>query len=387
VEIVYTEIPLAELEAAVENTEGAGHGFIVEGTYQDLKNFISFDSNSLERMIPGEPYKAYLKPDTGFSVPKKLILDKIEGPSPEEESKSVFADVERASITEDLFIVEQNKQGKITIKGFTGSQTHVVIPDRISGIEVSEIGDNVFNAAARARSQGQRSVELYPGTSKPRFLWKLKSVILPKTLVRIGARAFVYNDLTAIDIPNSVTAIGAGAFAYNELTALTIPNTVTTIGEAVFLRNRLTSLQLSKRLTTLEPTTFMENYLTEVTIPDSVVTLNSEGGGISTSLLILQFAPFGPFANNPLKRIILGSGLKEINIVALNPNKGDITEITIGSDVEFGNYSDNLALLFSGTRKSEFKKVTDGPFINYYISQGRKAGTYVLNGQIWSRKY
>jgi hypothetical protein len=327
-ETVYTEIPLVELKAAVEKAESDEQGFIVEGKYNDLKEFVSFDNFDKQRMNPDELYKVWITVHGASS--KELQMDKLEGTflifTSTGNPKSVFADEERASITEDLFSVEQNAQGKITITGFKGKQTHIVIPEKLFGIEVSEIGARVFSSK------------------------QLNTVILPKTLVRIGTDAFYDNNLTELILPNSVTAIAGGAFA----------------------RNKLTALQLPSRLTTLEAATFMGNSLTEIVVPNNITTINVNFQGN-------HYIETSPFASNPLRKISLGTGLKKIDTRVVN--NFDIPEITLGNNVNFVYIRLNLFFL-----REEETPVNGGPFINYYISQGRKAGTYIKNGQIWSRK-
>lgn len=65
---------------------------------------------------------------------------------------------------------------------------------------------------------------------------KLTSIVLPKKITKIGARAFnLCHGLTSIDIPSKVTEIGSSAFAQcSTLTKVIIPASVTTIGASAF---------------------------------------------------------------------------------------------------------------------------------------------------------
>ena len=82
--------------------------------------------------------------------------------------------------------------GKVTINGYTGSGSDVVIPASINGLPVSAIGDLAFHDRA-----------------------DLTSVTIPNSVTSIGTYAF-YNciHLAGVGIPDSVTSIGPGAFAY-----------------------------------------------------------------------------------------------------------------------------------------------------------------------------
>ena len=189
---------------------------------------------------------------------------------------------------EDFELV-QNAQGKITIKKYKGIRQVVVIPAKIQGIAVSEIGDSSF---------------LYGSGYRNSIATEIKYISIPNSVTSIGYSAFRDNQLTSVTIPNSVTSIGDWAFSGNQLTSVTIPNSVTSIGGDAFRRNQLTS----------------------VTIPNSVTSIRN-----------------GAFDDN------------------------SITTITIGANMSFTD-------------------IFEKGFVNFYNSQGKKAGTYVKKGQIWTQQ-
>ena len=63
---------------------------------------------------------------------------------------------------------------------------------------------------------------------------KLKEIILPSTLKKIGACAFEGCPIKNITIPKSVKSIEPGAFAGSSIKSITIPKTVKKLGEGVF---------------------------------------------------------------------------------------------------------------------------------------------------------
>lgn len=104
--------------------------------------------------------------------------------------------------------------GQVTITGYEGTETELVIPDEIDGYEVTKIDKYAFWEE-----------------------YKLKSISLPKNLKDIGDMAFDNcRSLTKINIPDTVTRIGSRAF--NECIGLTgslvIPESVTSIGNSAF---------------------------------------------------------------------------------------------------------------------------------------------------------
>jgi hypothetical protein len=146
------------------------------------------------------------------------------------------------------FRVEDNARG-VTITGYTGSATDILIPGTINGRPVTAIGDGAFNGR------------------------QLTSVAIPGGVTAIGNTAFAANRLTSITIPNGVTAIGDYAFQNNQLVSVTIPGSVTAIGVEAFLVNQLTSVTIPDSVASIGNWAFFDNPLTSVTIGAGVTLL------------------------------------------------------------------------------------------------------------------
>jgi hypothetical protein len=81
---------------------------------------------------------------------------------------------------QDQFTYTTNNGG-ITITGYNGDGSVMVIPDTITGLPVTEIGDNAF-----------------------RFNTTLTCITFPNSVTNIGAGAFNYcTELTAINVETS----------------------------------------------------------------------------------------------------------------------------------------------------------------------------------------
>ena len=103
--------------------------------------------------------------------------------------------------------------GSITITGYTGSNSVIVIPDTTNGYPVTSIGDNAFDSP------------------------NLTSVTIPGSITSIGDYAF-YGciNLASLALPGSITNIGIGAFnSCWSLTNVEIPASVTSIGNSAFI--------------------------------------------------------------------------------------------------------------------------------------------------------
>jgi len=153
---------------------------------------------------------------------------------------------------ENLFAWEKH-ENSITI---TGYKKDIVIPEKINGVTVAEIGYAAFANCSN-----------------------LNSVIIPKSVTKIDKRAFEYcSSLKEISIPNSVKSIGDSAFSYcSGLTSITIPDSVTSIGNFAFYNcNGLTNIVIPNSVTSIGNYAFSDCYgLTSITIPDSVTSIGN----------------------------------------------------------------------------------------------------------------
>jgi hypothetical protein len=181
--------------------------------------------------------------------------------------------------------------GAVTITGYTGSGGRLTIPDTITGLRVTSIGDlafynctsltsvtigtNVTNIGWAAFDRCSSLTEITVGTSNPAYS-SVAGVLFDKsqsTLIQYpGGKAGNYT------IPTSVTSIGVWAFAdCYSLTSVTIGNDVTSIGDGAFADcYTLTSVTIGNSVTSIGGNAFTLCYsLTNVTIPSSVTSIGN----------------------------------------------------------------------------------------------------------------
>lgn len=101
----------------------------------------------------------------------------------------------------------------------------VIIPNKINGQNVTEIGEAAFVVGCDYGAGINRvssNVNKYPVQKMMCAMegMGITSVEFPNTLVRIGKRAFAYNNLTQIKIPKGLTDVDYGAFADNKLQSI-----------------------------------------------------------------------------------------------------------------------------------------------------------------------
>lgn len=140
--------------------------------------------------------------------------------------------------------------GTVSIVGYGGTDTDVVIPSTLDGKTVSTIGTAAFW-----------------------YCSDIESVTLPNTVTSIESRAFDNCLMKSITIPDSVTSIASYAFAdCSELTSVTIPNSISRLEDRVFYNCRgLKSVTIPKSVKSIGEEAFAYcESLKSVTIPSSV---------------------------------------------------------------------------------------------------------------------
>ena len=131
----------------------------------------------------------------------------------------------------------------------------IVIPSSIDGYTIIEIGSAAFVGAVRSDEQ------------------KLTSVILPNTIVKIGANAFQENKIKKMVIPDSVEEIGASAFnGMNDgyMEELILGKGVKMIGSTAFGSNKIEEVILPSGIKSIGSAAFWNNKISNVIIPFSV---------------------------------------------------------------------------------------------------------------------
>jgi hypothetical protein len=254
--------------------------------------------------------------------------------------------------------------GTITITGYTGSNSVMIIPDTINGLPVTSIKDETFNGCGRLTSVTIGTNVTSIGGGAFYGCPSLTSVTIPKSVISIGMEAFasctsltaitvdinnpVFSSVNAVlidksqttlvqfpagkpemsyTIPNSVTSIGDFAFeGCTSLTNVTIPNSVTSIGWGAFENcSGLTCVTIGNSVTSIGEGAFEYcTSLTSVTIPDSVTVIK----GLGTPL-----GPLGAFGGcTSLTNVTIGNTVTNIGDYAFD-GCTSLANVTIGNSV------------------------------------------------------
>lgn len=168
-----------------------------------------------------------------------------------------------------------------TILEYTGTDSTVTIPSKISGVPVKTIGAHAFE-----KNQ------------------TLTHVVFEEGITIIGMQAFYQCPrLTSIDFPNSLTSIDMFAFqSCTKLKSVILPESLITLGQSAFsFCVDVETIQLSSALTTIGAYAF-ENCVKvpNVLIPDSVTSIGASAFANVRSITYHGSAGGAPWGANKI---------------------------------------------------------------------------------------
>ncbi|MBE5774669.1 MAG: leucine-rich repeat domain-containing protein, partial [Clostridiales bacterium] len=161
----------------------------------------------------------------------------------------------------------------ISITGYYGTETDLVIPESINGLTVKTIGNNAFRSTA------------------------ITSVVIPATVTAIGNAAFQYCESLAevtFSAENGAALTTIGSYAFEEcyaLKAMVFPEGLTTINNHAFKNcTAMAEITFPSTLTTIGQYAIEAcTSLTEVSLPDSVTSMGTGVFMFCTSLAKVNY--------------------------------------------------------------------------------------------------
>ncbi len=200
---------------------------------------------------------------------------------------------------------EDNSDGTLTITGYTGNRTYLMIPDTInqkavtvldfdydtdytvtkinipgSVLEIRHLPDNnlaEINVDSGNQEYSSRKGVLFnkQKTSLVCFPKKMTGAYtVPTGVKNICASAFYECSISSVVIPSGITQILPYTFAYGSLTSVTIPGSVESIGNDAFYACPLTNVVIPYGVKTIGDRAFSYcTSLTDVSIPGSVTSI------------------------------------------------------------------------------------------------------------------
>ena len=132
--------------------------------------------------------------------------------------------------------------------------TELFIPDKIDNIPVVSIAREAFSKLA------------------------IKSVILPDSLIKIGAFSFMdCSSLSNVALPDNLEIIETAAFNGTDIEKISIPEKVVSLPRACFCRcKKLKEIILNEGLKTIESAAFSDTRIDKIVLPRSLESFDME---------------------------------------------------------------------------------------------------------------
>ena len=198
---------------------------------------------------------------------------------------------------------------RITVTGYLGKESHVIVPDTIYGKKVTGIGERAFqyfpditHITISGNITDMADLPYYCNNlinitvdKSNRYFKDIDGVlfskdgtiimcyppgrldthyVIPDGVTSIKGVAFSRCSLTSISIPDSVTMIDNDAFYACSITSITIPDSVTNIGDRAFQSSDITSITIPSSVTSIGDSSFAFcSELITVTISDGVTSI------------------------------------------------------------------------------------------------------------------
>ena len=250
-------------------------------------------------------------------------------------SSETGASAQETYTTDDFTYTLIDEYSKVQILSYIGSDTDVVIPDRIDNKKVTSIADRAFLEKSITSVVFGQYVESI-GNHAFYSCQSLNKLDFSKSSVKtIGNYAFASNKvLESVEFPDSLESIGDGAFTTytngsyveNKLKSVKFGKGLKTIGNSAFYRNqKLTNIVFTgENLTSIGSDAFQDCY--------SLTELNLKGNGET----VINYDAF--YRNDALKKISL-AGIKTIDNSAFR-NCRDLNSVNFGEGLlSIGSYA------------------------------------------------
>ncbi|MFC4598067.1 leucine-rich repeat protein [Cohnella hongkongensis] len=272
-------------------------------------------------VVSGSPVSVPLH--TGMNI---IRIDVTAGDGINARTFLIFVRRADTVISGDYVYSLKDDDGTIAIMRYKGADSDVVIPEKIDGYVVTEIGTGAFANL------------------------ELTGVSIPDTVTNISMNAFSNNLLTAVTLPKDLKSIGYYAFTENQLAQIILPDGLTSVYGHAFEDNRLTSITIPNSVTLVDDYAFFNNLLEDVTF--------AEDG--------LQEIGFGAFSDNQLSSIVLPKTLTYLDSEAFKNNK--LSQVIMPATLELGSS------VFGGTMQTGVKLIFpaegNSEMVNYALSNG-----------------
>ena len=213
----------------------------------------------------------------------------------------------------DLTVVN----GVITACSYNYSSKDIIIPEKVNGVDITEIGKDVFRDIL------------------------LTNVTLPPKLTKIGPSAFYHNRITSIVFPNGLTSIDSAAFYGNLLTNVSFPPSMTHLGKFALGDNLIKEITSFGGLKIISNWAFWRNKFTKIVIPPQIEHIGIGAFQANDGLQEIQFTA-------PSSIAFIG----EDAFVSTSPSGNPTFILPINQNPKSAGYSDSAGKTYNPNNPS-----------------------------------
>lgn len=253
----------------------------------------------------------YLGTDTNIVIPDKI--DNVQVTGIGYKSFQANKNITNVSIPNSV-----NSIGRYAFGGCT-SITSFNIPESVKSIGGQALSgcNNLTNITVDENNTSFKSIDgiLYSKDGSKLLNYPVNKAgekfTISKDVTDIGSSAFYGSvNLKSIEIPSSVTIIESGAFGFcKNLSSIIIPDGITNIGVGMFYGcTNLSSINIPDSVTTIERSAFQNCInLSSITIPNSVTRIDDAFNGCKNTIFNVK--------SEAVKQLLIKSGVNQSKII------------------------------------------------------------------------
>lgn len=179
-------------------------------------------------------------------------------------------------IVKDEFNYKENNDGTLTVIGYYGTDTDILIPSEHGGKKVKSIGELAFNCGNVTEVELCFGIEII---EQEAFLQceKLTKIIFPKSLKIIDKYAFAFTAISELTFPDGITEIGAQAFAYTPVKSIKLPKNLNELDNSFYYCRDLENFEIGNGVKVIKTGAFEGcESLKCIYIPETVTLIEPE---------------------------------------------------------------------------------------------------------------
>jgi len=210
----------------------------------------------------------------------------------------------------------------------------LIIPAKIQGVPVSEIGEFAFSSE---QHYNRRTDSYFSGTG---YNSEIVNVIISDGIKVIGDGAFFSNQMFTVTLPMSITTIGTSVFDMcKNLEEITLPNNIKSYGAKVFHRTGLKTIAFPPNMKAIPVEFLSKTPIKSVTMPGSVVAIGDGAFAGCDSLSNVTFpTTLKEIGNNAFEGcVMLGEILIPVGVMNIGTGAfsgcGSLTSVIIPNTI------------------------------------------------------